>query len=361
MKIVQIMPYFGLGGAEIMCENLIYELIKLGHDVTVISLFNSHTPITDRLEAAGTKVIYLDKKLGFDFSVIKKIREICKIEKPDAIHTHLYALKYAVLATMFLNNIRIIHTIHSVAEKEAGNLSRKINRIFYKLLGVIPVALSELIRESVMKEYNLPRNRVSVIFNGIDLSKCMPKTDYSIGEKIKILHIGRFSEEKNHIGLLEAFELFNLKYPNSVLQLIGDGEKRSEIENFIKEKNLVNCVEILGLQDNVYNYLHSADIFALPSLYEGIPITIIEAMGTGLPIVATNVGGIPDMLKDSKSALLVNIDSEEISVAFEKLTNDNDLRERLGKSALNESGRFSSLEMARKYYDLYKNGVIINE
>ena len=226
---------------------------------------------------------------------------------------------------------------------------------------MIPVALSELIRESVMREYNLPRNRIPVIFNGIDLSKCMPKTDYSIGEKIKILHIGRFSEQKNHIGLLEAFELFNLKYPNSVLRLIGDGEKRSEIENFIKEKNLVNCVEILGLQDNVYDYLHSADIFALPSLYEGIPITIIEAMGTGLPIVATNVGGIPDMLKDSESALLVNIDSEEISVAFEKLTNDNDLRERLGKSALNKSGRFSSLEMARKYYDLYKNGVNINE
>lgn len=347
------MPEFGLAGAEIMCENLTYELKKLGHTVIILSMFDFHSPITERLEKAGIDIRYLGKKRGLDISVIWKMMDVFRKEKPDVIHTHRYVMQYAVPAAMLAGVKYGVHTIHNVAEKENGKLARKLNKFFFKHCHLIPVALSELIRDSVVKEYVIGMEKIPVIYNGIDLSKCQPKTDYSVDGNFKILHIGRFSEQKNHIGLLEAFELFNSKYPNSVLQLIGDGGKRSEIENFIEEKDLANCVEILGLQDNVYDYLHGADIFVLPSLYEGIPITIIEAMGTGLPIIATNVGGVPDMLKDNKSALLVNVDSEEISAAFENLINNNDLRERLGKNALNESGRFSAKSMAESYCEIY--------
>ena len=198
----------------------------------------------------------------------------------------------------------------------------------------------------------MPAYRVPIIFNGIDFSKCIVKKNYDIDGKFKILHIGRFSSQKNHIGLLAAFEKFNSKNPNSVLQLIGDGELKTETEKYVLEHKLSDCVEFLGTQSNIYPFLQRADMFILPSNYEGIPMTLIEAMGTGLPIVATAVGGVCDML-DAKSALLVNVDIQEIANAVSKLYLDGDLRKSLGESALKRSKVFSAEIMAKKYLNVY--------
>lgn len=353
MKIVQVMPEFGLAGAEIMCENLMYELTKMGHSVTVISMYDYHSSITARLEKEGIDVRYLDKKPGFDLSMVRKIKKILKETKADVVHTHRYCAQYAVPAAILAGVKHRIHTVHSIAEKENGKFARKLNKFFFKHCHLIPVALSELIRDSIAKEYGINRNKIPVIYNGIDLSKCLPKTDYSICGNFKILHIGRFSEEKNHVGLLKAFKLFHNNHSDSELWLIGDGEKKAEIEKYVEDNGLVSSVKFLGLQSNVYGYLHDADIFTLPSNYEGIPMTLIEAMGTGLPIVATAVGGVPDML-DEESALLVNVNNKLIAVAYERYYSNEELRVCHGISAACLSKRFSSREMASKYCELYQ-------
>ena len=148
---------------------------------------------------------------------------------------------------------------------------------------------------------------------------------------------------------------FHKEYPNSCLQLIGDGALRSEIEKLVAENDLMDNVQFLGLQDNVYGYLQQADIFTLPSTVEGMPITLIEAMGTGLPIVATRVGGIPDMLTDGEDALLTDVDSEQIAKAWMKLAEDKELRERLGKNALRRSVQYSAETMAEKYLEVFQS------
>jgi len=101
--------------------------------------------------------------------------------------------------------------------------------------------------------------------------------------------------------------------------------------------------------------LHEADVFTLPSVYEGIPMTLIEAMGTGLPIVATAVGGVPDMLSDKETALLTAVDENEIAKAFIELHENEALRRKLGENARAASGRFSSDVMAKAYISVYKN------
>lgn len=352
MKILQIIPMLGMGGAEIMCENLTYELIKKGHEVVVVSLYTFHSTITERLENNGVKIYYLKKRKGMDLSVIPRIKKVIKQETPDVVHTHLDALKYVGFATAF-KKIRITHTVHNMADKESSGISRRINRRLFRKR-VTPVALSKIVQQSIERVYKLHLNQVPVVFNGIDLKKCAVKSNYSIDKKLKILHIGRFSTQKNHIGLVRAFKLFHDQYSNSILQLIGDGEIKPKIEEYVAENNLSDCVEFLGLQDNVYQYLHKADIFTLPSLYEGIPMTLIEAMGTGLPIVATDVGGIPDMLKDQESALLVTIDEEKIAEAFMELAQNEEKRARLGLAAKQESIKFSAEMMADKYLETYR-------
>lgn len=352
MKIVQVMPEFGLAGAETMCENLTYELIKLGHDVTVISMYDYHSAITERLEKSGIDVRYLGKKLGLDISMIPRIKKILKEVGADVVHTHRNCAQYAVPAAMLAGVKHRIHTVHNVAEKENGKLARKLNKFFFKHCHLIPVALSELIRDSIVLEYGINKDKIPVIYNGIDLSKCVPKTDYSVYGNFKILHIGRFSEQKNHVGLLRAFEIFHDKYSDSELWLIGDGEKKTEIENYVNENNLTSNVKFLGLQSEVHGFLHNADMFTLPSNYEGIPMTLIEAMGTGLPIVATAVGGVPDML-DNNNSILVNNNAIDISKGIESYYLNDALRRKHGCRAIEHSYSFSSTKMGAKYNDLY--------
>ena len=354
MKIMQVIPYFCFGGAETMCENLCYAQKSLGHDVVAVSLYNEHTPIAQRMEATGIRILYLDKKLGMDVSMVPKLLRIMKQEKPDVVHTHLDVIKYAVAAAKLCGIRHCIHTVHNVAEKEAEGLSQKINRLYYKLGWSKPVALSPEVQHTICQVYGLSGKNVPVIYNGIDLGKCIPKQTYVAGDQVEFLHIGRFNEQKNHVGLLHAFRMLLNRIPNCRLRLVGDGELRPEMEQLAKELEIQNSVVFQGSQSDVHPFLNQADIFLLPSNYEGMPMTIIEAMATGLPIVATCVGGVPDMVENEVSALLVPCNTEAICAACERLAENAVLREKLGKASMERSPAFSAAQMAKQYCELYE-------
>ena len=354
MKILQVIPYFGLGGAEIMCENLVEALIDASNDVTVISLYSTKTPITERLEKRGVKIIYLDKRVGLDFSIAKKMLKIINEEKPDVIHTHLASLKYAYSAVKKSKiKIPIVHTVHSIAQKESPLRDRIFNRFWYKNGKVIPVALSKEIQKTVLQVYGLDEQDVPIVFNGLNFSKCIQKQAYSSDEKIKLLHIGRFTAEKNHQCIIDAVRLLTDSGVNVSLKLIGEGPLKAEIEQNVRELGLDSVVEFMGAQSNVYPFLSDADVFMLPSIYEGIPLSLVEAIGTGLPIVASNVGGIPDMIENEVNGLIITPDAESLASAIKRLVESEELREKLGKNALSESDRFSAKNMAKKYLEIY--------
>ena len=352
MKIIQVVPLFGMGGAEVMCENLIYELRKRGHEIIVISMYDYHSVITERLEQADIDIRYLNKKSGLDVSVIGKMWKIFSKEKADVVHTHLYCTKYAMPAALLAGINSRVHTIHTVARKELGAASRKFNWFLFKFCRVVPVALSSAVQETIISEYDLPPKEVPVVCNGVDLSRCRPKESYCVNGTFKIVHIGRFCEPKNHCGLLNAFRIFHEKHPDSELWLIGDGDGRPDAELFVQNNALESAVKFLGCQSDVFQYLHQADIFTLPSNYEGIPLALIEAMGTGLPIVATNVGGIPDML-DAESSLMVPVNTDAIAAAFEQYYEDSNLRQQHGKRARGCSYKFGAAIMAENYERIY--------
>ena len=352
MKILQVVPYFCFGGAETMCENLTYALKKRGHTVAVVSLYAERTEISRRMEAAGVKIRYLDKKLGLDVSMVPKLAEVFREERPDIVHTHLDVIKYVVAAARLSGVRRCIHTVHNVAQEEAQGLARRINRFYYRRGWSEPVALSPEVQRTVAEVYGL--ERIPVIFNGVDFSRCVPKENYSLGDTVTLVHIGRFDDQKNHAGLLQAFSGLLRIYPNCRLNLLGDGQLRKPMEDYARELGIDYAVRFLGNQADVHPYLHDADIFLLPSKFEGMPMTIIEAMGTGLPIVASRVGGVPDMLRDGESGLLVSCDPEDVCAACAKLIGSEALRETLGQNALADSVRFSADFMARQYCTEYE-------
>lgn len=347
------MPDFGLAGAEIMCEHLVYELIKIGDDVSIISFYDCHTSITERLEQAGVKIFYLNKRPGLDLSIIPKIRRILKDEKPDIIHTHRYVMEYAIPAAYRLK-IKKIHTIHNIASKENTKYGQYLNSIFFKYCNTIPVALSEAICDTLMERYKLEREQIPVIYNGISLDQCIVKQDYAITEDIHILHIGRYAESKNHREMLKAIHELRTSGRKVNLTLVGEGPLQKDVCQLIKENHMENYVCVYGISGNIYPLLQNADLFILPSIYEGMPMTLIEAMGSGLPIVASNVGGIPNMITDGENGLLCTPKCNSIKSCIEKMLDDPVGRERMGKNAIRSAKQFSSERMGKNYHNLYQ-------
>ena len=139
------------------------------------------------------------------------------------------------------------------------------------------------------------------------------------------------------------------------LYLYGQGELEATIKELVNSVHMENNICFCGLTDDIYSVMEQCDIFVLPSLYEGMPMTLIEAMGTGMPILASNVGGIPDMIENEKSGLLCEPTVDSVSKGLERLIESKDKRKKYGENAIINSEKFSSYKMARDYYTIYEN------
>lgn len=353
MRIMQILPELKLAGAQIMMENLAIQLKKEGHDVFVVSLYSIQTAISKRLENSGIQVYYLEKKDGFDLRIIKKLRKCILDVKPEVVHTHSYVLKYAFAASIGYK-CRRVHTVHNLADKETTRANLLLENVLVKTKYIRQVAISPLVKDSISQYYGLDKLSIPMIYNGIELRKCKVKQEYTFHNKeITVIHIGRFEPQKNHMLILQAAKILCAKYSDVRFNLWGEGRLQKEVQALIEKNGLKKSVRLMGLTDDVYRELQSADIFILPSSWEGMPITLIEAMGTGLPVVVTPVGGIPDMINDGVSGLFCRSEPADLANKLEFLILNKDLREKLGAAARKRAKDFSAEKMAAEYLNLY--------
>ena len=353
MKIIQLMPELDLAGAEIMVENLTYFLTQAGHDVIVVSMYTKNTPITRRLEAKGVRVVFLDKRNGLDLSMIFKMRDLFKSERPDIIHTHRYLACYAIPAAILAGAKGRVHTVHNIASRELGLLYRWMYSFFYKYCMLHPVGISPSIKTTIINEYGLDSDAVDMVYNGIDLSKCVVKSDRNSDDVIKLLHVGRFNYQKNHEGIIRAFSIVCDKFPHTQLELWGAGELKEDCIRLVDELSLAGKVKFCGLTDDIYTVMSNADIFVLCSHYEGMPITLIEAMATGLPILSTAVGGVVDMIEDGVDGILCEDSVSDIADKMMKMILDSYLRNNCSTNAKLKSKSYSVQNMGDEYLNIY--------
>lgn len=353
MRIIQVIPDFRIGGAEEMCKHLSISLKKHGHEVKIVSLYDLSTRNTADLEAEGFEISYLGKKPGLDFSTVKKLKKTIKEFRPDVIHSHLHALKYAYWASS--RDCPIVHTIHNVATKDSGGLSLILNKLFLRSGRVKFVALSKAIQETIVDAYTSDVRDIPVVLNGVPIERYYARKGYDLKSPISIANVAGFRPAKNQIELLKAVMILQSEGIDCELFLYGDGEKRAEIEDFIKQNELDAVVRLCGFRNDVAEKLAESDIFVLPSLFEGIPLSLIEAMATAMPIVASNVGGIPDMIDDGETGLLCEPIAQSIAEKIQLFVSSVDLRATCGKSALKAASRFSDERMCLGYVDVYKS------
>ena len=356
MNILQVMPEFGLAGAETMCESLVKGLVKDSQNkVLVASLYDYHSAITERMEHSGVRVEYLNKKRGFDRNMFGKLARLMKQNNIDVVHTHLYVMEYAIPAAVIAHVPVRIHTVHSVASKEMGKVLRRLSKTFYRHFGVCPVAISPRVADTIAGEYKMSRDDIPVIYNGSDLTKCSPKTSYDYEGSFHLLHVGRLTHIKQQDLIIKAVSKLKKSGRDVKVTFVGAGEMMDDYKRIANSEHLTeNDVIFSGLQANVYPFLNEADAFLLPSKYEGMPVSLIEAMGTALPIIASRVGGIPDMIDDGDSGLLIEPTVDNLCDAIIRLMDNLRLRKLLGTRAREKARRFSLEAMAEDYSLLYK-------
>jgi len=352
MKIAILVAGFpprSIGGTEIATLNIATELVKRGHEVHVITI--------------GDKELKGDKKGDFYTHYI---------QLGVAPKTSLWgAISYAVKAFAQIRRINpdIVHAQRFYREGLAAFLAKLLNKKRYCIwcrgsdvylpwrfkglalklfLGQADavIALTQDMRGKIRQTYH---RDASVIPNGIDLRRfeqlsCRSKVKSAPNGVKTLLFVGRLHRIKGVAYLIEAMTTIIKRNPKARLLLVGDGEERQNLENLVTKLGLTKYVTFIGKVPNekVPQYIAASDVFVLPSLSEGFGIVLLEAMACGLPIVATNVGGIPEIVQDGENGFLVEPENPEgIAQKVLTLLENDDLRRRISQNNLEKAKNYS--------------------
>jgi len=336
-----------------MVRNLAMALKARGRTLVVISLYNLHTPLCEDLEGAEIDVVYLNKRAGLDTRMVGRLASVFRQRSVDVVHTHLPILKYSVPAVgRVKRDIRMLHTFHSVAQWESGSkIVRAQNRRFLRDKDVLPVAISSEVQQSIAAVYGIDAACIPVVHNGVDLAAFQgaPRRPHA---NVELLHVGRFDHVKNHMFLLQVYIALKRRHPEIGLTLVGDGPLMPAVRDHVRS-NSITGVRFAGHVANTATFYRESDIFVLPSLQEGSPLSVIEAMAAGLPVVVSRVGGLPSLVIDGENGFVCDLRVEAFAAGIERLIRDKPAREAFGMRSSALAQAYSSEAMAAGYEHVY--------
>lgn len=356
MKILHIISSPSAGGAEVYIKDLSIEMAKKGNEVFILFLNmakdigrdqNYENNFLNELAMNNISYDFIGYKARKNiFFGIKRIRDLTTQINPDIIHCHLY---YAAFYACFTKNKKIIYTHH--------NIKLGVNKLFYKLLDLrihtyigICYACHKLLS-------NIVKKQVIQIDNGVNINRLSPKirNNHQPNNIIKILVVGRLSKQKNLDLLINSLIHINTK--NILIELAGEGPERTHLENLVKQHSLTNQVKFLGNQTNIPFLLKNADIFAMSSSWEGLPIALIEATLSGLPCIVTNVGGCAEIIHQALNGIVIENtqDPKLYAEGLTKLINSEELRKQFSDNAITYSKKYDINTSVTQHLDLYKN------
>ncbi len=298
INILQLITGLGVGGAE----KVVLELVKNSNNDTfnhhVIGLSKS-AALNFKFKEAGIETIILnkDKSLSDFLDMISYVNSFVKENKIDIIHAHMTHAMFVAAAVKLVNpHIKIVFTSHNV------NVGSKLREFIIFLLKPFRNADIVFSRDQLDPKYI---SNYFVIPNGIDLGAY--KQNIEKFNKFTFLAVGSLGEQKNHMHLIKCARSLKSNYEFQIL-IAGDGPLRDELEKQIELYVLQDHVKLLGLRSDIPELLNKAHCFVMPSLWEGMPIAILEAGASNLPVISTPVGTIPSLIDDTNGYLPVEDD-----------------------------------------------------
>jgi len=364
IRVLHIVPTLSPGGAERVVVHIVTRLNPQRYEAAVVSLGRREECDLDRLlEEAGVEARYLGKPPGFDYRTYLRLHRALRDYRPDVVHTHIQVLRYALPSMLLLKHTSLLHTIHNLAEREVEPRARFVQRYAFNH-GVVPIGVATEVALSAERLYGIQKCRV--ISNGIPTDRyAHPQTTRKEwraregfgDDDVLFVCVARFAPQKNHALLLKAFAQGPASNPSAHLVLVGEGTLRAQLEETIKSLGLADQVHFLGLRTDIPDVLSAMDVFALSSDYEGNPLSVMEAMASGLPIVSTAAGGVPTLFESGKEGLMVQTgDVQGLSHSMTSFLRNRELRQALGRAAARRArDRFDVSTMVQAYEALYEN------
>ncbi|MCV2886044.1 TIGR03088 family PEP-CTERM/XrtA system glycosyltransferase [Aestuariibacter sp. AA17] len=368
IKVLHVVHRFSIGGLENGMVNLINGLPEDHYQHVIVTMKGHCSEFIQRIHTQNVTFYDLDKQDGHDFSVFGKLNRILKQEKPDVLHTRNTASLEMQLVGWWRRIPLRIHGEHGwdVNDMHGSNVRyQRLRRLMSRFTHQY-VALSKEAKDYLRDVIGIASSRINHICNGVDDRKFMPKQTAS--EQIVFGCVGRLEEVKNHIYLLQGFahliQSLSAQPQDSAaesdrvkLHIVGDGSQRNKLEAYIQENKLEQYVWLAGDRADVPDLMKAFDVFVLPSLAEGISNTILEAMASGLPVIATNVGGNPELVDENVTGYLVGVDTpEDLSDRMRELVVSPSLVNKMGQAArARVEEKFSLTAMVGAYDDLYRS------
>lgn len=340
---------FGCGGAQQVVYEQLKNVDKSRFEVSVISnIPKTRNALEDKV-AELFPVTHLHRGSGSVSvkSVFRVVREIQKT-KPDIVHAHLGSVGFAAIWSMVFRKPLVI-TVHSKPEIAFNVKSEKMVRLALKTGKTKLVAVSEENQMLSSSCFGIGEDKLTCVNNGIDLDRFVRKPH----DGFTVINVARQDENKNQAALIRCFARLHEKDPNTKLLLLGDGDQHKALKSLAQELGLTDAVTFTGNVSNTEDYYAVADLYIQSSHTEAMPMSVLEAMAAGLPIVSTDVGGLKDVVQDN-GILVPDNDEDALYRAMETVYNQPpEQTQAMSKASHRIVQSYSSETMARRYEQIY--------
>lgn len=317
------------------------------------------------LRAAGVRVELLGRRTGLDLGCARRLAAFVRTEQVDLIHAHQYTpFAYSMLAGLVRRRPPVLFNEHGRFFPDRRSWKRVwFNRLMLRRRDRV-VAVGGAVRQALVANEGISAARIEVIYNGVELPAGMPEPGERIAvrdelglaaDEFVLLQIARLDAIKDHATAVGTMARVAAVEPRARLMIVGDGPERGRIEAEIQRRGMGGWVRMLGERHDVARLLSGADAFLLTSVSEGIPVTIIEAMGAGLPVVATDVGGVGEVVEQAVTGLLAPAGAEQqLAEAVLRLAGDQQVCAAMGAAGRRRAeAMFTEQQMHAAYARVY--------
>lgn len=363
IRVLEVLASLERAGAERMVVSLVSGLDAARFETAVVSLYDAAAEGFEAdLERRAIPVFHLGKRRGFDPRMYPRLMRVFRRFRPQIVHTHSYVLRYTYPACLAAlpRSTRMVHTVHNLAEHEVDAVGRRIHAFAFRR-GVSAVAIADEVARSFRQVYGF--DPAATIPNGIDIvpfsqpgarDAWRRENGFAPDDGLAV-SVARLDPQKNPLGLIEAFASALGGRPEWRLLLAGDGSLREAARACAERWGIGGRVHFLGVRKDVPELLSAGDLFVLASDWEGNPMSVMEALAAGLPVVATDVGGVGELVESGVTGLLVppgNV--PRLATALAALALDPDRRRAFAGNARAAAERFSAARMIESYARLFE-------
>jgi L-malate glycosyltransferase len=364
--ICHVLHHLDVGGAELLAKH--FARHSAGEFRTVFLCLDAVGRLGRELQAEGSTVESVKRRPGFDFGCARRIAKFLRREGVRLIHAHQYTpFFYSALARWCGYTAPIVFTEHGRDDPDFRRWKRVwANRLLLRRADQV-VAVGDAVRAALIHHEGFPAERVRVIRNGVDASRfdvCRParqavRAELGIAiDEVAVVHVARLNRLKDHGTALQAIAQTLRSGAAMRYFIVGEGEEEPTIRQHIDRLGIGARVHLLGLRQDVPRLLEGMDVFLLSSITEGIPLALLEAMMAQLPCVATNVGGVAEVIATPQAGLLAAAaQPEAIAEHLTRLVGSATMRQEMGLAGRRRAIElFGDDAMRRQYTEIYRIG-----